>query len=923
MTVKYTNGQWKADATQIESILSLWIFHVRQAEEDRKDRRTPKDSPRDRERAGTKRLDWLREGDAALRLPTMRILCRNSEPARQYLNWWGDISSAKVRAVQFISHNDSSSKEKTTRNFDRHRVVGCITSKPSDWSSIAPPCCNDDNLIFKLDADVSLDHSFDDSSNDSPAVSDLAVISDIPLPLLFAQHVFSAFMWSIAEVTEPIVGNTTLHQQDPEDWKKFRLENSTLRKIAAGIQQAGLGSIEEVYTYIIPPLGDRGKLPSAMAVLERARKQASHHQSLQQWKEAASVYLWLFPKCKAFDSKSPFAVKATALLMENLGFVTSTLELWKKQLHGTENLHGLRSALLKELETADPDVRSAIESVYRAEQLDGWNDSPSEIEQTMSSSAKNANDNETNNDETNNGETNNDETNNDEIDIPYTKFTEYTFFARQSAHSKVFSHRFYNLNTADNVNSADLLERTALHYAIASRDRYAVQQLLQLGADSKVGNLINWTPLHYASWFGLDEIGWLLLQHGADIDARGSDGRTPLHCASQRGHNRMVGMLLEGGANVNTPDGSRRTALHWAGYCGFKDIVGLLINANAVVHAREDQRRTALHLSAAAGRAECVDALLNANVDINTKDIFGDSAQMMAATFGHENVMRALWGQHNFDINSKGNNDQSALSRAAKNGHVNMVQALLEQPNVDISSQSTNGQSPLSWAANGGHLDVVRALLERPDVDINSQSTNGQSPLSWAANGGHLDVVRALLERPDVDINSQSTNCQSPLSWAAKGGHQDVVRAFLERPDVDINSKDSTYGLSPLSWAAHGGHLDVVRALLERPDVDVNSQRKNGPSPLSRAAKGGHRNVVRALLERPDVDINSQSTKGQSPLSQAAKRGHLDVVRALLERPDVDINSTDNDSHTALWWATEHDHTQVVELLQQRGARLG
>jgi len=890
MTIHYTNGQWKADATQIESILSLWIFHVRKAEEDRKGRHTRANTRLpDGETQATRQADWLREGDAALRLPSMRILCPNSEPARQHLGWWGDISASKVRAVKYIS-NSSASEEKTTRKLDRHHVVGCISSMPTDLSSNVPQCCNDDSLTFKLDSDGSLDNLSEDGSASSLLDSDLAVVSDIPLSLLFAQHIFYAFMWQIAEFTNPVVGDTTLHQQDPADWKKFRLENSTLRKIVTGVQHAGLGSIEEAYTYIIPPLGAKGKLPAVMAVLELARKQANHHQSLQQWKEATDAYLWLFHKCKAFDSKSPFAVKATALLMETLGSVRSTIEPWEKQLQEKQDLEGLWPKLQTELETADPDVVSAIESVYRAEQLDGWNDAPSETEQTMS-------------------------LNGDEIN---PLCTEYKFFARQSSHSKVFLNSY--LGPTDNVNATDLLERTPLHYAIALRENDAVRQLLRLGADSKAGNLANWTPLHYASWFGFDEFGWVLLQRGANIDARGSDGRAPLHCASQRGHDKMVKMLLEGGANVNIPDGSRRTALHWAGYFGFQKIMNRLMEAGAAPNAREDQRRTALHLSVAAGRLDSVTTLLDAGADINAKDIFGDSAQNLAAILGHEKVENVFEGRQTVDTDPSDGNGMTPLSRAAENGHERLVRALLKRPDVDINSKDSKfGHTALSWAAGKGHEEVVRALLERPDINVNSQSSSGLSPLSRAAKEGHQKVVQALLERKDVDINSKDSKFgYSALLWAAGNGHKEVVLALLDRSDVDINSKDN-HSRSALSRAVIEGRQEVVQALLERMDVDINSKdSKFGYSALSWAAGNGQEEMVRALLDRSDVDINSKDNHGQSVLSRAADEEYNDVVRILLQRPDIEIDAPSVCCESTLLWAAEKGHENVVRFLMER-----
>ncbi|KAF8532929.1 hypothetical protein BDD12DRAFT_901166 [Trichophaea hybrida] len=157
----------------------------------------------------------------------------------------------------------------------------------------------------------------------------LATVSEVPLDLLFAQEMFSSFMLIVAKALPgPIQGRTTTHNTESSDdstsWQSFTLQNTTLSRIAHLVHRAGLGSLEDVYISIIPPLSIERKLPVAVSVIELARQNAKHELA-GHWKEAGDIYLWLFEICKTFGSNDNAAIKATAVLLEFLRSVIITL----------------------------------------------------------------------------------------------------------------------------------------------------------------------------------------------------------------------------------------------------------------------------------------------------------------------------------------------------------------------------------------------------------------------------------------------------------------------------------------------------------------------------------------------------------------------------------------------------------------------
>ena len=74
-----------------------------------------------------------------------------------------------------------------------------------------------------------------------------------------------------------------------------------------------------------------------------------------------------------------------------------------------------------------------------------------------------------------------------------------------------------------------------------------------------------WEPIHFACYYGYDEIVRLLLHYGAYIEGKNSDaGQTPLQCACENGHEAVVRHLVTNGANVNATSNNGWSVLYWA-----------------------------------------------------------------------------------------------------------------------------------------------------------------------------------------------------------------------------------------------------------------------------------------------------------------------------------------------------------------------
>ncbi len=173
-----------------------------------------------------------------------------------------------------------------------------------------------------------------------------------------------------------------------------------------------------------------------------------------------------------------------------------------------------------------------------------------------------------------------------------------------------------------------------LHKAAREGDADRVKELLDAGADVNGRNAdkqrLQYTPLHWAAYYGHLEIAELLISRGADLDAEDPDYSTPLYLAVEQAHPKVVAFLISKGAEVNVKSNAwGYTPLHRAAwgpvvmvkYLGagtvseadlnenYLEIVGMLLEKGAKVNARDNDAKTALDQAIKGGTKEIADLL--------------------------------------------------------------------------------------------------------------------------------------------------------------------------------------------------------------------------------------------------------------------------------------------------------------------------
>ena len=185
-------------------------------------------------------------------------------------------------------------------------------------------------------------------------------------------------------------------------------------------------------------------------------------------------------------------------------------------------------------------------------------------------------------------------------------------------------------------------EVTALQVAVMRGQLGVVTLLVEAGASLTAGDLVMFSALHYAAWWGRDQVAEYLLSR-EEAGAGGAGGRscvgdTPLHLAAWKGELSLCRMLVEREGQANVLDGEHHSPLHIAAYCGHEDILSLLLQPRFLPRVQEVTiyQDTALHLACYSGKTEAARLLLAASPPdiLRAENIWSETPLHAACTSG-------------------------------------------------------------------------------------------------------------------------------------------------------------------------------------------------------------------------------------------------------------------------------------------------
>jgi ankyrin repeat protein len=195
---------------------------------------------------------------------------------------------------------------------------------------------------------------------------------------------------------------------------------------------------------------------------------------------------------------------------------------------------------------------------------------------------------------------------------------------------------------------------------------------------------------------------------------------------------------------------------------------------------------------------------LDKGADPNTMNWEGQTALMVAVSYGHEDVVSLLL-EYGAKPDKITNHGETALGTAALRGLDDIAQLLLVH-GTDPDGAKNLGKTALSQAAITGSLSMAKLLLEW-GANANSLSSNGSTALACAADNGRLQTAQLLLERGAL-VDKCAYPRRTPLFKAVQRGNVEMVELLLSF-GADPNRQD-VHNQSPMSLAISLDRAEIV-----------------------------------------------------------------------------------------------------------------
>lgn len=862
--INFVNSVWTADLGELEAALSLWIYSVDQEYRTHQQRRDDDDDGRIEDKLDEEREeDWF-STEELLRSFSLRSLGRNTKRLRRDLCWWMPRNMGGFMKVWPEGQTPPAENKAMDLTMQRPRAVGpglCLANDSVRW------CGQPSSLLvhrggihmWTYDADV------DDDDDDGTLI---ALDCFYSLKTLYAQELFSAFMWAVAKETRfRIRGGAGVQASEVPGQEGTRnpmdgikLSNKALSTLANSIQATGLGNLDTVYALLIPPLSAENKLPAAYEVVELARKEALPHEQRGKLFEAGRVYLRLGRMMATLPEDDAVATKAAALLVQHRKRLDEELrhrERYKGfyEAHEVLPLQSQKMWVDKALAVRQSGVLSGLDLLYDYR----WKTE-------------------------------------DEEEPEFPPSFSFTHMHRMVCQRKCHLDSSANWLGDGLINMPDVFGRTPVHYVatMMSGNRDMLSKLRYIEGRVNAVDMSGRTPLHYAceqptqtrgqgEGEAADDDDSFVIRHlleaGADVNAQARDGRRPIHCAAEQGACNLLVILAEAGATVDVLDATGRSPLMLAALGGHKDAaVYLKPLSNRIV--RDVRGRNVLHMAAASGSAEMT-ALFTDDA-YYTQDRRGDTPLNIAALTGRVDVVRFLmerFGDAGGTKSSKPRAGSSPLHSAISTGQADVVRLLIRDMGIDKDTPGSMGWTPLRFAVWCGQESMVRLLATEFGVDMEARDEVGFTPLMRAVSvsQGSLSLIKTMIEELGCNVHVRNPDGSTLLHEASRYPITINIPPYLVREHhIDVNARNNA-GETPLHCAGLSGRHELMRSLLEM-GADPSARNSQGQTPLHTAARLLHfdRDVMEALIQEFGMDDEAVDAQGRTPQMMADE---FDVAR--------------------------------------------
>lgn len=355
------------------------------------------------------------------------------------------------------------------------------------------------------------------------------------------------------------------------------------------------------------------------------------------------------------------------------------------------------------------------------------------------------------------------------------------------------------ISDADIQAMTDVQRATMLNTVIRTHrdDRTLAERLLNKIVDVNILTNRGFNFLHVAAKYGRNDLLPMLLAKKTPFDiATIQSGRTPLHFAAFYGFDEVLEGLLKAGAdpNIKTKDSAPKRA-GW----------------------------TALHMACARGHLECVKRLFGEDkdgkqftrsdgssipkIDLEEKTKDGETAIFLAVQAEQWDIIPELIKRGaNLLVNVRGSSllgfatkelreylaPHVALQAIAANDTLNLDKALNCMAGTNALLPMPNGKlvAPIFAAVDladekqdvqGAKFRLVLYCLYAKGADLNSQNQDGETPLVVLAKKQNVEFVKYMLEYADLSLKENRAALEAAKDNPAV---QECIKAALLKHDL-------------------------------------------------------------------------------------------------------------------------------------------
>ncbi|XP_010782796.1 ankyrin repeat and death domain-containing protein 1A [Notothenia coriiceps] len=330
-----------------------------------------------------------------------------------------------------------------------------------------------------------------------------------------------------------------------------------------------------------------------------------------------------------------------------------------------------------------------------------------------------------------------------------------------------------------NANARNVDNRTALHYAVAGKNKEAVQLLLQRRVKVDQKDKYGVAPIHLAAWFGSLEILKLLVQAGAEQKVENEEGLNIMHCAAINNQTEIIEYIMNDlqMKELDKEDQSGHRAFALAAEHGCVEMLEMLMVRYDMGTMEPNKRGdTPLHLAARNGHLAAIQSLLQSFDTRDEVNMESETALYQAAEHGEEECALLLL-EAGCDPNILTKANCSALHPVSEKGDTSVVQLLLDyKAHTDFQNQ--NLEAPLHLAVKNSHIPVIHCLL-KSGCNVNVTDKRSQTAMHLAAELARTEVAEMLL-KSGLDPTLRDRQNKTALGVAARADEVIIVDMIIK-----------------------------------------------------------------------------------------------------------------------------------------------